>query len=226
MARSPATIRGMSPELGQDVGQKLRARREEHELSLRELARRLGISPSALSQIETGKSRPSVSTLYAIVTELEMSLDELFAGDRPPVKRSTKPGPEAPDTQRRRVQRSGSRSVIELESGVRWERLTAMPDPDTDFLYVTYEVGGSSAQGEGFSRHAGHEYGLILEGTLEVTVGFDTYELGPGDSVSFDSTTPHRLRNIGPEPAYGVWFVAGRGGDTIDRRHGEGRELT
>ena len=229
MARSPATARavprGMPAELGQDVGQKLRARREEHELSLRELARRLGISPSALSQIETGKSRPSVSTLYAIVTELQMSLDELFGGS-PAAKRSPKPKPEATDAERRRVQRSGSRSVIELESGVRWERLTAMPDPDTDFLYVRYEVGGSSNQAEEFIRHAGREYGLILSGTLEVTVGFDTFELGPGDSVSFDSTMPHRLRNTGAEPAYGVWFVTGRGGDTMDRRHGDGRDRT
>ncbi len=114
--------------------------------------------------------------------------------------------------------------MIELESGVRWERLTATPDPDTDFLYVVYEVGGSSSQGDGFIRHAGREYGLILSGTLEVTVGFDTYELGPGDSVSFDSTTPHRLRNTGSEPAYGVWFVTDRGGDTLARRHGEAHE--
>ena len=47
------------------VGPRLRARREERGVSLRELARRLGVSPSALSQIETGKSRPSVGTLYA-----------------------------------------------------------------------------------------------------------------------------------------------------------------
>jgi transcriptional regulator with XRE-family HTH domain len=229
MARSPATARtasrGMPAELGQDVGAKLRARREEHELSLRELARRLGISPSALSQIETGKSRPSVSTLYAIVTELEMSLDELFGGAPARAKRSPKPRSDAPDAERRRVQRSGTRSVIDLESGVRWERLTATPDPDTDFLYVVYEVGGSSSHGDGFIRHAGREYGLILSGTLEVTVGFDTFELGPGDSVSFDSSTPHRLRNTGSEPARGVWFVTDRGGDTLARRHGESREV-
>ena len=226
MARSQATVRRMPAGLGQDVGQKLRARREEHELSLRELARRLGISPSALSQIETGKSRPSVSTLYAIVTELEMSLDELFSGGRQPAKRSPKPKPEATGSERRRVQRSDSRSVIDLESGVRWERLTATPDSDTDFLYVVYEAGGSSSDGEGFSRHSGREYGLILSGALEVTVGFDTYELGPGDSVSFDSSTPHRLRNTGSEPACGVWFVTGRGGDTIVRRHGNVRGQT
>ena len=59
-------------EIAEGVGVHLRARREEQGVSLRELARRLSISPSALSQIETGKSRPSVSTLYAIVSELRM----------------------------------------------------------------------------------------------------------------------------------------------------------
>src|SRR5918999_419657 len=63
-----------------EFGPRIRARREQDGISLRELARRLGISPSAISQIETGKSRPSVSTLYAIVNELGMSLDELFSG--------------------------------------------------------------------------------------------------------------------------------------------------
>ncbi len=48
-------------------------------MSLRALARQVGMSPSAMSQIETGRSRPSVRTLYAIVTALDMSLDELFA---------------------------------------------------------------------------------------------------------------------------------------------------
>src|SRR5436309_9847737 len=66
-----------------DVGPRLRLHREQQQLSLREVARRLSISPSALSQIETGKSRPSVSTLYSIVSELGISLDELFGGREP-----------------------------------------------------------------------------------------------------------------------------------------------
>ncbi len=61
------------------MGQRLRSARERQGLSLREVARRLDISASALSQIETGKSRPSVKTLYAIVSELGLSMDQLFA---------------------------------------------------------------------------------------------------------------------------------------------------
>ena len=85
--------------------------------------------------------------------------------------------------------------------------------PQADFLYVVYDVGGSSSSGEKMIRHTGREYGLVLSGVLEVTVGFDTYELGPGDSISFDSATPHRLQNKGTEPVHGVWFVVGRGAD-------------
>jgi transcriptional regulator with XRE-family HTH domain len=207
-----------------EVGQELRAHREARGLSLRELARRLSISPSALSQIETGKSRPSVSTLYSIVTELGISLDELFGGREAPPRPGGRPpaaGPAAAAEPRAdamgRVQRADSRHAIDLQSGVRWERLTAQPDPEADFLYVVYDVGGSSSQNDLFMRHAGREYGLVLSGTLEVTVGFDTYEVGPGDSISFDSTIPHRLRNVGPEPVTGIWFVAGRSGDDRNR---------
>ena len=211
-----------------DVGPRLRAHREQRQLSLRELARRLSISPSALSQIETGKSRASVSTLYAIVTELGISLDELFGGHQPPRRAAGRPPkPQAAAKARPvgepagldsdRVQRSGTRHGIDLQSGVRWERLTAQPDAEADFLYVVYDVGGSSSQDDLFMRHAGREYGLVLSGTLEVTVGFETYALGPGDSISFDSTIPHRLRNTGSKPVTGVWLVIGRAGDDRNR---------
>ncbi len=96
---------------------------------------------------------------------------------------------------------------------MRWERLTAQPDHDVDFLHVVYDVGGSSSQGGLFIRHSGREYGIVLSGTLEVTVGFDTFVLGPGDSICFDSTVPHVLRNVGDEPARGVWCVIGRHDD-------------
>ncbi len=185
-----------------DVGRRIREHREQSKLSLRELARRLGISPSAISQIETGKSRPSVSTLYSIVTELGMSLDELFSEDgSKPTRRVA--GPAVAPAQLQPVRESDGPS----------ER----PDAEADFLYVVYDVGGASAECERFIRHSGREYGLVLSGRLQLTVGFDTYELGPGDSICFDSTVPHRLRNVGDEPAHGVWFVVGRQSDEQHR---------
>jgi mannose-6-phosphate isomerase-like protein (cupin superfamily) len=60
-------------------------------------------------------------------------------------------------------------------------------------------------------RHMGREYGLVLSGRLRVTIGFDDeHELGPGDSIAFESSRPHRLENAGSEPVEAIWFVVGR----------------
>jgi mannose-6-phosphate isomerase-like protein (cupin superfamily) len=109
------------------------------------------------------------------------------------------------------VQRRDTRKGIELESGVRWERLTPTSEQDADFLYVVYEVGGASSREGTHMRHMGREYGLVLSGRLRVTIGFDEeHELGPGDSIAFESSRPHRLENAGAEPVEAIWFVVGR----------------
>jgi transcriptional regulator with XRE-family HTH domain len=219
---------GEDPSAPSEVARRLRDAREKSGLSLRELARRLEISPSALSQIETGKSRPSVRTLYALVSQLNLSLDELFDnhnGDsghvdqdlsegglnraRPWPPRGSTPSTGTGATP---LQHADDRPHLELESGVRWERLTAEHDPLVDFLHVTYEPGGASNPNNSLARHAGHEYGIVLRGVIDVTVGFETYRCAPGDSISFSSNEPHLLANNGDEPAVAIWFVVGRRG--------------
>ena len=200
---------------GEDtLGTRLRVERERRGLSLRELARRLEVSPSLVSQIETGKTQPSVRTLYAIVTELGVSLDELFA---PAVDHdsSSPPGLATLDNARPpvgfgRVQRAAERDVIDLGSGVRWERLTTWNDRDVEFLYAVYEAGGSSSPDGSLMRHNGRELGIVLTGQLGVKVGFEDTVLGPGDSIAFDSAIPHRLHNDGDEVATAIWIVLGR----------------
>src|SRR5580704_2542604 len=93
------------------------------------------------------------------------------------------------------VQRGGGRKIIDLASGVRWERLTPGADAMTDFLEVVYSPGGHSTDERRPLRHDGREYGLIISGTLQANVGFESYELGPGDSIAFDSSTPHEYLN-------------------------------
>jgi transcriptional regulator with XRE-family HTH domain len=206
-------LRDLTADFQDGVGQRLRSERERHGVSLRELARRLEISPSALSQIETGRSRPSVGTLYAIVSELDMSLDELFGSQRSAAaaSRAADAGGGPEETGATLVQRRDTRKGIDLESGVRWERLTPTAEQDADFLYVVYEVGGASSREGTHMRHMGREYGLVLSGRLRVTIGFDEeHELGPGDSIAFESSRPHRLENAGSEPVEAIWFVVGR----------------
>jgi transcriptional regulator with XRE-family HTH domain len=189
-----------------DLGRRLRAERLGQGLGLREMARRLGISASALSQIETGKARPSVSKLFDIVNLLGVSVDGLLAGADGGPQPVVGPGQEGFFS----LQRAEGHETLELESGVRWSRLTAGSFPGVEFLEVEYQPGACSSADGTFMRHAGQEFGYLLSGRLRVEVGFDRHELGPGDSISFPATTPHRLSNDGPDPARAVWCILGR----------------
>jgi transcriptional regulator with XRE-family HTH domain len=213
----------MAPRPVPRVGERLREARQLRGVSVRSLARELGVSASLISQIETGKSQPSVSTLYAMTTALGISVEDVFgsvpAGESSAVvdgaaealgglpgtvlaalgaARGQRVGP---------VVRPGERQILQLDSGVTWERLGQLPHPHVDFLLITYEPGGSSSTESGLMRHEGSEHGYLLSGELVVTLGPDELRLGPGDAISFESTTPHHYRNDGMEPAVGVWFV-------------------
>ncbi|TQS43400.1 helix-turn-helix domain-containing protein [Cryptosporangium phraense] len=199
----------------------LRAARKNRGLSLRELARRVGVSASLLSQIENGHSDPSVSTLYALVAELELSLDSLLepseaAADRAGVTAATAAaatGTEAavaveatPDGASGPIIRPRERRVLHMDSGVTWERLTRGPS-DVDALLVTYEPGGSSSSTGKLMTHNDIEFAYLLEGELTLQLGFDTHVLGAGDSLEFDSAEPHLFYNAGPVAARGIWYV-------------------
>jgi transcriptional regulator with XRE-family HTH domain len=194
------------------IGAHLRTRRQQLGLSLRELGDRLGVSASLISQIERGLANPSVSTLYALVAELDVSLDDLLFTDGRLLPRSADEAalPPARSKGASPIQRGHDRQHIRLASGVIWERLTTRAEPGVEFLYVIYDVGGASSSDDSHQRHAGHEWGYVVSGVLQVTIGFEAHVLESGDSVSFDSTTPHRLANIGDTPVHAIWFVLGR----------------
>jgi transcriptional regulator with XRE-family HTH domain/quercetin dioxygenase-like cupin family protein len=234
----------------EDIGSHLRVARIERGMSLREMARRIDVSPSFVSQVELGKAKPSVGTLYAIVSELELSLDELMADESssgaPATQRpvgadessqvvGAEPGPSAVappngtdhpfsaangsvtlfadgrEGRQSPLQRADTRQRLQVP-GATWERLTNGDDPFADFLHVTYATGGESCPSDHFIRHGGREYGYVITGRLRVQVAFDDYVLEPGDSVSFDSMTPHRLSNPYDEESLSLWLVVGRRG--------------
>jgi transcriptional regulator with XRE-family HTH domain len=198
---------------GTGLGPRLRVARELRELSVRELARRIGCSASLISQIERGISVPSVGVLYSLATELDTSLDHLLFGAEPRRPLAAAPGPVASgpvgsgSVASGIVQQAAGRNIIDLASGVRWERLTPGADAMTDFLEVIYSPGGHSTDERRPLRHDGHEYGLVISGTLQANVGFESYELGPGDSIAFDSSTPHEYLNKTGEPVHAIWVV-------------------
>lgn len=202
------------------LGRRLGAERRSQELSQRSMAQRVGVSASLISQIETGKVQPSVATLMAIASELGLSIDQLLGSggnDGPSDALPTSSGPETETSRSLSVPaRRGRppvvpdrrlRERIELSSGVSWERLTADPDPDVDFMLVTYPAGSASSDGDQLLTHAGKEYWYIVSGTLRVQVVFDTYTADPDDSFSFECTLPHQFRNEGTEPVVAVVMI-------------------
>lgn len=195
------------------LGLRLREVRKERGLSVRELARRASVSASLVSQVELGHVTPSVSTLYAIAQVLNLAIDELFKDAGQEKKGSDNVTESETGATKGPVQRAAARQAIKLASGVVWERLTTMPDEDVEFLYVTYGVGGASCPADAMIRHGGKEYGYVVSGRLGIQIGFDEYELAPGDSFSFNGHTPHRIWAVGQEPAAAIWFVLSRHGD-------------
>jgi transcriptional regulator with XRE-family HTH domain/quercetin dioxygenase-like cupin family protein len=198
------------------IGPRIRAERERRNVTIRALARVIGVSPSLISQIETGKSQPSVSSLYSITSALALSLEDLFDAsdaDEP----TTSPSPASATnlrylgTNRAKVVgphvSPGDRELLTLDSGVTWERLGQVAHHHLDFLLVTYPPGSASSVDGRLMRHSGTEYGYLISGRLELNLGFDKYLLAAGDSVCFESTKPHGYRNDGEVPAVGVWFV-------------------
>lgn len=198
-----------------DVGSELRRVREARKLSLRAVASAVGVSASLLSQVETGKTQPSVSTLYALVNHLGISLDGLMGTSRSvaaPLVLGASPT-SAPDPDRRTdsvVQRREDNPVIEMQNGVTWERMAVGSSDIADPLIVTYAPSASSSMEGKMMRHAALEYGVLLEGRLTLRIDFDTYELEPGDSFCFDASRPHLYVNQTEQPARGIWFVIGR----------------
>lgn len=209
---SPATKRAYG-----GLGGRLRARREDVALSLRELARRVGVSASLISQIENGKVQPSVSTLYALVTELGGSFDEVLFGEPPLPPARSDEGVAPVDLlatiltypRGAAVQRAVDRKTIQLNAGVRWERLTSHSVPGAEFLFVVYEAGAESGPPDSYQRHSGREWCYVVSGTLHLVVGLDEHVLQPGDAITYDASVPHRLCNRGEERLEMVWFQLG-----------------
>ena len=206
-------------DLAGDIGRRLAAHRGQRGMRVAELAREVGVTPSLISQIERGMSRPSVSTLFAIAQALDVPVDAFFREPPPGAAGAPAGGPDGPGeagrspagpaqpslADGRYVVRRGGRAVIDIEGGVRWERLTRSTLDHLDFFELVYEPGAESHPRQ--YTHPGTEMVLVMSGCLEITIGFERYRLEPGDSIDFPSSMPHRYVNPGTETARAVTVI-------------------
>ena len=176
------------------LGVKLRALRLKRGLTLKALAAETGLSASMLSMVERGRASPSIGSLVALASALGVHMSGLFdregAADIEP------------------VHRLADQPVIETGQGV--ARRLAIVDDDQNVEVVVNEYPPGTASASRPLHHAGHEYGVLLEGMLTVEFEDASYHLRPGDAIGYSSESPHRISNGGARRAKALWINIGR----------------
>jgi transcriptional regulator with XRE-family HTH domain len=195
------------------IGPRLADLRTARKVRVSDLARRVSVSPSLISQIERGQSRPSVTTLFALAAALQVPVDAFFSEepptvtpvvDAPPVPTGTwsgSTGAGGPTP----VLHAEERPTIDIRGGVRWERLTPTALQGMEFMELVYQPGAESA--EELYRHPGIEMVLVLSGRMDIHIGFEVNVLEVGDSIAFPSSLPHRYVNPTDEVARAVTVI-------------------
>ncbi|RBM04872.1 transcriptional regulator [Streptomyces sp. PT12] len=197
------------------LGARLRELRLGSGKSLRALARELGISASAVSQIERGALRPSVSRLIAIVTALDVPLAAVFdasaketdAGAATAAGAGADGGEPGPVV----IRRSWEVAPVFLDGGVVFRRLSPAPVPDVEFFESTYPPGSVSNAHRQFLKHEGHEVGTVTQGELTIEFDAETVTLRAGDSITYPCRRPHIISNRSPTAtAVATWLIIHR----------------
>jgi transcriptional regulator with XRE-family HTH domain len=168
-------------------GQRFRRLRARRGLSLAQVARATGVSVGFLSALERGQMRASVATLRRIARFYHTNILSFFqaAGENP------------------RLVRPGQRKILQTETGVRMELLAWGNTAMEPHLFRIRPGGGS---GESYA-HEGEEFLHVLRGQFEIWLNSkEHYRLKPGDSLYFESSTPHRWKNPGRSEAWLLWI--------------------
>lgn len=194
-ASGPAGAKSRSPKGSPALADLLREARKKKDLSLQEVADATGLSVGLISQIERGLTTPSMRSLRQIADAVGVSVSSLFA-------RTDAEGVG----EDRHITRKDGRRVLNLESiGMHMEIMTPAEGAPIQ-AFVAYLLPGGMS-GTEFDSHIGHEFGIIIDGQLELFLGPQRYLLNPGDTFSFNSETPHRYINSGTTMTYIHWVI-------------------
>ncbi|SFZ76720.1 cupin domain-containing protein [Chitinimonas taiwanensis] len=170
-----------------EVSTRLKLVREKHALSQRELAKRAGVTNSTISLIEQNRVSPSISSLKKVLDGVPMSLAEFFTFD---IEEPARPSPFFEREQMPDIGGEGVQLFL-VGHGVQNRHIT--------MLREIYEAGADT--GAEMLSHAGQEVGMVVRGEIELTVAEQSRVLKPGEGYYFDSTLPHRFRNLSQQEA-------------------------
>ena len=181
-----------SPRQRPMVGGRIRRRRAERGLTLAGVAELTGLNIGYLSQVENDKASPSLETLAALATALDVPIAWfLLDSSNPPrlIRAADRP---------RRMRSRDRGGLTQVDGGIARD-------------LAIFE--GTLAPGErtGFHAHPGDEHHVVLSGRVRITQGETVVEAGPGDYVLLDGTLPHDAETVGDEPVR-LLIVYPRGG--------------
>jgi transcriptional regulator with XRE-family HTH domain len=190
---SQKTVQGTSTTPGVDVGERLRAIRRMRRATLKTVAERAQLSESFLSQVERGRANASVASLQRIAGALGVHVADLFE----PNGASGRP----------RVLRRESRPALTF--GVLGQKymLTPRPLEHLQVIIGEFEPGGSTGD-EPYTHGDSEELLVVLSGVVSLQLGTELFELSTGDSIDYRSSVPHRLSNLGGDPAEVMWIIS------------------
>jgi mannose-6-phosphate isomerase-like protein (cupin superfamily) len=150
------------------------------------------LSESFLSQVERGRSSASIASLRRIAEALGVSIADLFGPDGTP---------------RPRVLRRDERPALSFGILGRKLLLTPRPLQNLEVFAGELEVGGSTGE-QPYAHGDSEELFVVVSGTVQLELGGEVFELEPGDSIDYRSSTPHRISNVGQQLAEVMWIIS------------------
>ncbi|WP_120003041.1 helix-turn-helix domain-containing protein [Nesterenkonia muleiensis] len=165
--------------LAETIGFNVRALRQQHGLSVSEMAERIGLSKAMLSKVENAQTSSSLSTLGLLARGLDVPVTSLFRGA---------------DTEREAVYTAAGNGPMITRNGTKaghaYELLGALRGQHKrlESLLVTLSQDSDAYP---LFQHPGTEFIYLLEGVMEYGHGISTYRLAPGDTLQFDGEAPH-----------------------------------
>ncbi len=188
------------------LGARIRESRERAGMTIVEVAQRSGYSLGYISQVERDLANPSLGTLKRIADALHVPLPSFFAGDVQEPAETPASRPEGDTVPIARIVRAERRKkLIYPGSHIHHQLLSPDLHGRLEALWVSAPPGTGS--GDEPYVHEGEEIGIVVKGSAECRVGSDVFGLGPGDSITLQSTTPHSWRNLGTDDLEMIWVT-------------------
>lgn len=176
------------------LGKRIKEKREDLGLMVKDLSSRIGMTPSLISQIEKGKAFPSIVTLKKIADVLQTTVGELIGENE-----NLSQHPLLKSNERRFVKKNKKGTSLHMLS---------YHDPSKQIEpYVIQFNKDSNSKGIMTSNFPGQEFCYVLKGSFEAVINNNHYNLSDGDGFYFNSKQAHEFKNIGEQEGELLWII-------------------